>query len=41
MVTFVLVGAASTHVVEDGEVGGRDGIGTATAVAVVTAQAAP
>lgn len=39
--TFVLIGAASTHVVEDGEVGGRDGVGTATAVAMVTAQAAP
>lgn len=38
--TFVLVGAASTHVVEDGEVGGRDGVGPAAAVAVVPAQAA-
>lgn len=40
-VTFVLVGTASTHVTEDGEVGGRDGVGTATAVAMATAQAAP
>lgn len=41
LVTFVLIGAASTRVVEDGEVGGRDGVGAATAVAVVTTQAAP
>lgn len=41
LVTFVLIGAASTHVIEDGEVGGRDGVGTATAVAMVTTQAAP
>lgn len=40
-VTFVLVRAASTRVVEDGEVGGRDGVGSAAAVAMVTAQATP
>lgn len=40
-VTFVLVGAAPAHVVEDGEVGGRDGVGAAAAVAVAAAQAAP
>lgn len=39
--TFVLVGAASAGVVEYGEVGGRNGVGSATAVAVVTAQATP
>lgn len=41
VLTFVLVGAASARVVEDGEVGGRDGVGSATAVAMVTAQATP
>jgi len=40
-ITFVLIGAASARVIEDGEVGGRDGVGAATAVAMVTAQAAP
>lgn len=41
--TFVLVGAAAAaaaaHVVEDGEVGWRDGVGAAAAVAVAAAQA--
>lgn len=37
--TFVLVGAAAAHVVEDGEVGWRDGVGPAAAVAVAAAQA--
>lgn len=39
--TFVLVGAAPAGIVEDGEVGGRDGVGAAAAVAMVTAEAAP
>lgn len=41
--TFVLVGAtaaaAAAYVVEDGEVGWRDGVGAATAVAVAATQA--
>lgn len=41
--TFVLIGAtaaaAAAHVVEDGEVGWRDGVGAAAAVTVVAAQA--
>lgn len=40
-ITFVFVGAASPHVVDYSEVGGRDGVGAATAVAMATAQAAP
>lgn len=40
-ITFVLVGAASSCVAEDGEVGGRNGVGAATAVAMVTTQTTP
>lgn len=40
-VTFVLVRAASPHVIDYSEVGGRDGVGAATAVTVAAAQAAP
>lgn len=40
-VTFIFVRAAPPHVIEDGEVGGWDGVGAATAVATATAQAAP
>lgn len=40
-VTFVLVRAASPHVIDYSEVGGRDGVGAATAVTMATAQAAP
>lgn len=39
--TFILVGASPSCVVEDCEVGGRNGVWPAAAVAVVTAQTAP